>query len=161
MSVYNPTGSGAVHTDKVISGGRQKVAMPPQLAKAIAAKKAGAKKAAPAKKAAAKKAAAKKMPMKAMSDAACPPGSMSGGAGTSKGIGAAKATKKATPRAKAMAEVGIKRSTAKRADTTSQVKKSAARSLPSQNRIQGYPDLGKSGISAPRGGKRTSGSDVN
>jgi hypothetical protein len=97
ISVYNPTGSGNVHTDKVISGGRQKMGkMPPQFAKAAAAKKAGAK-AVPAKKAAAKKAPpfAKKM-----SDPACPPGSMSGASGgKASGLGAAKKA------AKAMGEV--------------------------------------------------------
>jgi hypothetical protein len=58
MSVYSPSGSGNVHVDKAISGGRRqpvaaKKALPPFMAK----------KAAPVKKA-----AAKKMPGKAMSD---------------------------------------------------------------------------------------------
>lgn len=94
MSVYNPTGSGSVHTDKVISGGRQKVAA----------------KANPfAKKAAAKKVAPKKAPpfAKKMADPMCPPGSMSGTKGGKvSGLGAvAKPIKKAAPKAKAMAEV--------------------------------------------------------
>ena len=90
LAVYNPTGSGSVHTDKVISGGGKKVA---------------AKKANPfAKKAVAKKGAAKKAPpFVKMSDSS---GSMGGGKGTAKGIGVAKkAAKKATPRMKAMGEV--------------------------------------------------------
>lgn len=184
VSVYNPTGSGAVHTDRVISGGRgkkvakgmgfqaaaksvaKKSGMPAKQAKAVIA--AGARKASPAAKKAnpaLKKVGAKKANpfAKAMADtAACPPGSMSGGMGTSKGIGAVKKTaaKKATPRAKAMGEVGVKRTAAKN-QTTDKVRKSAARSLPSQNRIKGYPDVGQGGISAARGSARTSGSDVN
>lgn len=76
--------------------------MPPQFAKAAAVKKAGAKKAMPVKKAVAKKVAAKKAApfAKKMSDAACPPGSMSGGVGTSSGLGAVKKAAK-----KAMGEV--------------------------------------------------------
>lgn len=130
MSVYNPTGSGSVHTDKVISGGRGKVA---------------ARKANPfAKKAAAGKVPAKKMPakavgkkaapfQKAMSDAACPPGSMSGGAGTSSGLGAVKKTpaKKAT--AKAMGEVGVSTPRGQRNAVTAKTR--ANKKLPSQSRI--------------------------
>jgi hypothetical protein len=98
LSVYNPTGSGSVHTDKVISGGRQKVAA--KKANPFAKKAAAGK--VPVKKVAAKKAAP--FPKK-MSDAACPPGSMSSaGMGKSAGLGAAKkVAKKAAP--KAMGEV--------------------------------------------------------
>jgi hypothetical protein len=184
LSVYNPTGSGNVHTDKVISGGRQKVAkgMGFKAAAASAAKKSGkpmqqaqamiaagargaspaAKKANPAlKKVGAKKANPFAKTMSAPATAACPPGSMSGGMGTSKGIGAAKkATKKAVP--KAMGEVGIKTSRQRRAEASDAVRKTAKSSLPSQNRIKGYPDKAGKGVpTSPRGSLRTSGSDVN
>jgi hypothetical protein len=98
LSVYNPTGSGSVHTDRVISGGRGKVAASNPFAKKAAAKKM------PAKKMPAKKAPPfAKAGTKAYSDS---PGSMDGGKGTAKGIGAAKKpAKKATPRMKAMGEV--------------------------------------------------------
>jgi hypothetical protein len=85
----------------VISGGGRKVA----------AKKANpfAKKAVAGKKVAGKVPAKKGAPpfAKKMSDAACPPGSMSGAAGGKvSGLGAAKkATKKAAPRMKAMGEL--------------------------------------------------------
>jgi hypothetical protein len=129
--------------------------MPPQFAKAAAAKKAAAKKAGPAKKAVpGKKVAAKKANpfAKSMADPACPPGSMSGGMGTSSGIGAAKKApaKKASPRAKAMGEVGVKRLAAKNAVTA---KTRANKKLPSQSRIN-PPITGK-------GGTKTTGSDVN
>jgi len=178
LSVYNPTGSGNVHTDKVISGGRgQKVAkgmgfkkaaasvakksgMPAKQANAVIA--AGARNASPtAKKAnpALKKVAAKKAPpfKKAMSDAACPPGSMSGGMGTSSGLGAAKkvAAKKAvakkTPRAKAMGEVGV--STPRGQRNAVAAKARSNKKLPSQLRIN--PP-----ITASKGSPKTSGSDV-
>jgi len=100
--------------------------MPPQFAKAAAAKKATAKKVAPGKKA-----AAKKMPMKAMSDAACPPGSMSGGMGTSKGLGAVK--KPAKKAAKAMGEVGVSTPRGQRNAVTAKTR--ANKKLPSQGRI--------------------------
>lgn len=130
MSVYNPTGSGAVHTDKVISGGRRKVAMPPQFAKAAAAKKAAAKKAMPTKKVAAKKAAPFQ---KAMADPMCPPGSMSGTkGGTVSGLGAGKkATKKVAP--KAMGEVGVRTPRGQKNAVTAKMRSN--KKLPSQSRI--------------------------
>lgn len=54
MAVYNPSGSGNVHTDRVMSGGKKmaKKAMPKKMAKAMPPQlqpKKGAKKAAPKK----------------------------------------------------------------------------------------------------------------
>lgn len=165
LSVYNPTGSGNVHVDKVISGGGKRVAkgmgfkkaaasvakksgMPAKQAKAVIAAGArgaspAAKKANPAlKRVAAKKAGAKKANpfAKSMADPACPPGSMSGGMGTSSGLGAAKKVTKAakasvakkTP--KAMGEVGVKTPRGQRNAVTSKLRSS--RKLPSQARIK-------------------------
>lgn len=135
LSVYNPTGSGNVHVDKVISGGRQKVAMPPQFAKAAAAKKAGAKKAAPAKKA-----AAKANPFAKTMSAPCPPGG-----GSASGMGAMKkATTKKASKPKAMGEVGTTTRAVKNAITA---KTRAGRKLPSQSRIA----KGSAGTTGSRG----------
>jgi hypothetical protein len=115
MSVYNPTGSGNVHVDRVISGGQKgrkvakgmgfkaaagsvakKQGIPAKQANAIIA--AGARKASPAAKKAnpnLKKVTAKKAPAKkgnpfakAMAAPMSPPGSMTGKPG-SPGLGAA------------------------------------------------------------------------
>jgi DNA-binding protein HU-beta len=126
--------------------------MPPQFAKAAAAKKAGAKKATPAKKVGAKKA----NPFAKTMSAPCPPGSMSGGMGTSTGLGAAKKVTKAAKVAvakkapKAMGEVGTTSRAVKNAITA---KTRQSRKLPSQGRIN--PSV------TGKGGKNTTGSDVN
>jgi hypothetical protein len=160
MAVYNPTGSGGVHTDKVISGGRGRVAkgMGFKAAAASVARKqgisqqganaiiaAGARNASPKakkanpnlKKVTVKKAAPKKAPAKAMADTAvmmatCAPGSSSG-------MGAVKAPRRKAPK---MAEPGIttarqarmEHTTAKRAVRTT---RPTGKKPPSQSRIPG------------------------
>ena len=136
----------------------KKSGMPVKQANAVIA--AGARKASPAAKKAnpaLKKVAAKKAnPFKSMSDAACPPGSMSGGMGTSSGLGAAPKVQKAakaavakkTPRA--MGEVGVSTPRGRRNAVTAKTR--ANKKLPSQGRIN-PPISGK-------GSAKTSGSDV-
>jgi len=154
MSVYNPTGSGGVHTDRVISGGKGKPVATP-------AKKAAAKKLPPfmAKKAVpGKKAVAKKMPpgMKGMTDVfkvvkAAPKKGKAGGAMCAEPV--KKTPGKAKAPMKAYGEVGIKSARQVQQGTTAAVRKSAKSKLPSQARIKpkGQPTVGK-------GTNKTSGS---
>jgi hypothetical protein len=136
----------------------KKSGMPAKQARAVIA--AGTRNASPAAKKAnpaLKKVAAKKAPpfKKAMSDAACPPGSMSGGMGTSKGMGSVKkvAAKKAVAKKmpRAMGEVGVSTPRQKRDEVTAKARSN--KKLPSQLRIN--PP-----ITASKGSSKTSGSDV-